>query len=205
MKRQNVETPQRRKLFGLRLALGSVDALRIFCTVAVPVALLAGGFLYGLAQAQERDPASMGSDRGQGGSKMGAGRNQRFVEDWRQIILGTIESGDEYFSDPIPVGEITDDLGEPCAGVEWYVILYATVNDVNLRMYTAAKVPPATTYVRSQEEELLRVLDCGGVSTYRQCDKLPEADVGGAVVFSLQRTGVEVIAVSLWARRYRYD
>jgi len=132
------------------------------------------------------------------------GQNRQFVEDWREILSGTIDSGDELFSSPIAVGDVTDDLGEPCAGLLWYVVLYSTVNDVNLRMYTASKVPPLAAYTRSYEAKSTTLLACGGVPTYRQSAKPAESDVGEAVAFSVQRTGVEVIAVSLWARRYRY-
>ena len=134
------------------------------------------------------------------------GRNRQFVEQWKQVLLEILSSGDEYFTDSIPVGESTDDLGEPCAGIEWAAnILFAATDNVNLRMYTSRKLTASASYVRSTEPKITKLLSCGGVASYNQCDKPAETDIGGAVAFSVQRTGAEAdLAVTLWIRRYRY-
>lgn len=134
------------------------------------------------------------------------GQNRYFVEGWQEILSETLSAADEYFTRTIVVGDSSEDLGEPCAGLEWCVnVAFAITDDVNLRMYTERKLSAAGNYIRSLEAKATTLLSCGGVSPYNLCDKPAESDIGGAVSFSAQRTGSETdIVVTLWARRYRY-
>ncbi len=127
------------------------------------------------------------------------------AEEWLKILdAQSLDSGNEELSSAFKLLDTDGGLGEPCAVVEWKVLITgASTDDVTLRLYGA---PDGEIAAKGSEAKQAFMLNCGGVDPYRQDGILNWDEVGSGGVFTFKRSASEDgIAVTLWIRRNRWN